>query len=139
MYARAIQQRWGAACSNRNQQGVSCIYRSLPGQARPRINERFLVDLWIHSVLWRKPCPNDALVILSGGDRLQLSAVVRSRSLPHGLVMQTRVVLLEAIGLSRAPNAEKLGVSQQTVCLWRKRYIYGGVQGLHDEMKPRRP
>ena len=78
-------------------------------------------------------------VVLPEEDRLQLSAVVRSRSLPHGMVRRARVVLLAADGLSNRAIAEELGLSQQSVCLWRKRYVEGGVEGLHDEMKPGRP
>ena len=78
-------------------------------------------------------------VVLSEEDRLQLSAVVRSRSLPHGLAMRARLVLLAADGLSNAVIAEKVGLSQQSVCLWRKRFVDGGIQGLHDELKPGRP
>jgi putative transposase len=47
-------------------------------------------------------------VVLSEEDRLQLSAVVRSRSLPHGLVRRAHVVLLAAEGLSNDAIAEKV-------------------------------
>jgi putative transposase len=78
-------------------------------------------------------------VILPEEDRQQLSAVAHSRSLPHGLVVRARIVLLAADGLPSAEIAQKLGFSQQSVCLWRKRYLDHGVQGLHDELKPGRP
>ena len=78
-------------------------------------------------------------VVLSEEDHQQLVAVAHSRSLPHGLVMRARIVLLAADGLSNAAIAEKLSFSQQSVCTWRKRYLYRGVQGLHDELKPGRP
>jgi putative transposase len=78
-------------------------------------------------------------VVLAEEDRQQLSAVANSRSLPHGLVMRARIVLLAADGLANFEIAEKLGFSQQSVCLWRKRYLDQGIQGLHDELKPGRP
>lgn len=78
-------------------------------------------------------------VILSEEDRLQLTGVAHSRSMPHGLVMRARIVLLAAEGLPNATIAQKLGFSQQSVCLWRKRYLEEGIQGLHDELKPGRP
>ena len=56
-------------------------------------------------------------VVLQEEERLQLSAVANSRSLPHGLVMRARIVLLAADGLANAEIAEKLGFSQQSVCL----------------------
>jgi transposase len=72
-------------------------------------------------------------------DLQQLSMVARSRSMPHGLVMRARIVLLAAEGLTNVAIAQKLGYSQQSVWLWRKRYLEQGVQGLHDELKPGRP
>ena len=72
-------------------------------------------------------------------DRLQLTSVANSRSLPHGLVVRARLVLMAADGLANSAIAQKLGLSQQSVCLWRRRYLEGGIQGLHDELKPGRP
>lgn len=68
-------------------------------------------------------------VVLPAEDRQQLVAVARSRSLPHGLVMRARIVLLAADGLPNAAIAEQLGFSQQSVCLWRKRYLEQGLKG----------
>ena len=38
-------------------------------------------------------------VVLPEEDRDQLSAVARSRSMPHGLVMRARIILMAADGL----------------------------------------
>lgn len=78
-------------------------------------------------------------VVLPAEDREQLSAVARSRSMPHGLVMRARIVLMAADGLPNNLIARRLGFSNQSVCLWRKRYLEHGVQGLNDELKPGRP
>jgi putative transposase len=78
-------------------------------------------------------------IVLSPADRQQLSAIAGSHSMPHGLVMRARMVLLAADGLPNAEIASRLGYSQQSVCLWRKRYLDQGIQGLHDELKPGRP
>jgi putative transposase len=78
-------------------------------------------------------------VVLPEVDRQQLSSVANSRSLPHGLVMRARLVLMAADGVSGSAIASKLGLSRQTVCLWRRRYLEGGIAGLHDELKPGRP
>jgi transposase len=80
-----------------------------------------------------------APIILSQEDVLQLESICRSRSLPHALVRRARVVLMAAEGLSNKAIAEKVGLSQQSVCLWRRRYVERGIEGLHDEMKPGRP
>lgn len=78
-------------------------------------------------------------VLLAEAERHQLSSVAQSRSLPHGLVVRARLVLMAADGLSNSMISTKLGLSQQTVCLWRRRYLQQGIQGLHDELKPGRP
>jgi putative transposase len=78
-------------------------------------------------------------VVLPEADREQLTSVARSRSLPHGLVIRARLVLLAADGLPSSVISDKLGLSQQTVCLWRRRYLQQGIQGLHDELKAGRP
>jgi putative transposase len=76
---------------------------------------------------------------LAEEDRMHLKALAHSRSFPHGLVVRARIVLLAADGISNTAIAERLDLSQQSVCLWRKRYLQQGMQGLHDELKPGRP
>jgi putative transposase len=71
--------------------------------------------------------------------REQLEALAASRSLPAGLVMRARLVLLSARGLSNRAIARKLDVSETTVSLWRRRFIERGLEGLHDELRPGRP
>jgi len=78
-------------------------------------------------------------VVLEEADRLQLTSVANSRSLPHGLVMRARLIIMAAEGLPSSTIAAKLGLSQQSVCLWRRRYLERGIQGLHDELKAGRP
>jgi len=41
-----------------------------------------------------------------------------------------------------APNSEiagKVGLSRQSVCKWRQRYLQEGISGLHDELRAGRP
>jgi putative transposase len=78
-------------------------------------------------------------VVLQEMDRQQLTSVAQSRSLPHGLVRRARLVLLAAEGLPSSTIARRIGLSQQSVCLWRRRYLQHGIRGLHDELKPGRP
>jgi len=78
-------------------------------------------------------------VVLPETDRAQLTSVANSRSLPHGLVVRARLVLMAADGLPNSVISRKLGLSQQSVCLWRRRYLERGIQGLHDALKPGRP
>jgi putative transposase len=78
-------------------------------------------------------------LVLSDEQRTQLEAFARSRSLPSGLVNRVRIVLLAAEGLSNEDIATRVGVSRQTVGLWRRRFLEGGLEGLHDELRPGRP
>ena len=78
-------------------------------------------------------------VLLSEENLVQLKTIANSRSLPHSLVVRARIVLIAADGASNTAIAQKLDLSQQSVCLWRKRYVQQGIQGLHDELKPGRP
>ena len=78
-------------------------------------------------------------VMLEEADRLQLTSVAKSRSLPFGLVQRAKLVLMAADGLPSSTISSKLGLSQQSVCLWRRRYLEQGIQGLHDELRAGRP
>ena len=78
-------------------------------------------------------------IILSEGEREQLNALANSRSLPHGIVRRARLVLLAADGLSNNTIAERVGLSHQSVCQWRQRYLWQGIAGLQDELRPGRP
>lgn len=78
-------------------------------------------------------------IVLTPEDLLQLTSLACSRSLPHALITRAQLVLMAAEGLSNKAIADKLGLSQQSVCLWRRRYLQDGIQGLHDELKAGRP
>ena len=78
-------------------------------------------------------------IILSDEEREQLTAIANSRSLPHGLVRRASIVLLGADGISNNSIAERVGVSRQSVCYCRKRYLQHGLSGLQDELRPGRP
>ena len=76
---------------------------------------------------------------LSDRDRADLEAVIRSRSLPHGLVRRARMVLMSVDGKANHVIAEQLGVSQPTVSHWRRRFREHGISGLHGELRAGRP
>jgi putative transposase len=78
-------------------------------------------------------------VILSDQEHEQLTSIVRSRSLPHGLVTRAQIVLMAAEGVTSNEVAKKVGLSAQSVCKWRQRYLQQGISGLHDELRPGRP
>lgn len=82
--------------------------------------------------------PNTALMI-NEADRLQLHALLRSRSLPYSLVRRARIVLLSGEGKANREVARRCGVSAPAVSHWRRRYQERGLAGLHDELRPGRP
>jgi len=78
-------------------------------------------------------------VILSEEEHEQLKSIANSRSLPHGLVNRARIISMAAEGSPSRIIAQNVGLSPQTVCKWRQRYLQQGVSGLHDELRPGRP
>jgi len=78
-------------------------------------------------------------VCLSSGEKEQLQSMVSSRSLAYGLVTRARIVLLAAEGASNREISGKVGLSAQSVCKWRRRFLAQGLSGLHDELRPGRP
>lgn len=79
------------------------------------------------------------VIEVTEADKEQLEAIVRSRSLPHGLVNRAKIVLHSADGMGSNDVAELCGVSPQTVSHWRRRFRELGMSGLHDELKSGRP
>lgn len=78
-------------------------------------------------------------VIVTREEREQLESIVRSRSLPHGLVRRARIVLDSADGIGTSELSRRVGVSRPTISLWRKRWREAGLAGLHTELRPGRP
>ena len=78
-------------------------------------------------------------IVLQEEEHLQLKSMAQSRSLPHSWVMRAKLVLLAAEGVPNKRIAEKLDLSPQSVCKWRRRYLENGPAGLHDELRPGRP
>lgn len=83
--------------------------------------------------------PRPIKVTVTTEERLQLEAIARSRSLPHGLVRRARIVLGSADGIGTLALAEQHQVSRPTISFWRKRWSESGLAGLHSEVRPGRP
>ena len=77
-------------------------------------------------------------VVLPDGDLLQLKAIARSRSMPYSLVVRVRTILMAAEGVDNKTISQRVGLSPQSVCKWRQRYLEHGLAGLHDELRPGR-
>lgn len=76
---------------------------------------------------------------LSQEVKTELQSIMRSRSLPHGLVRRARIILMAAEGLSNTTIAQKMELSAATVGMWRSRFLRQGILGLYDEQKPGGP
>jgi transposase len=79
------------------------------------------------------------VICLGDADRAGLEAISRRGSAPYRLVMRARIVLLAADGLANCGIAARLGVCEDTVRKWRRRYREQGVDGLADAPRPGRP
>jgi putative transposase len=80
-----------------------------------------------------------AQLVLSDAERVQLSAMVRSRSLPAWMVQRARVVLACENEPSNRVVAKRLEIHQATVGKWRRRFVEKRISGLHDELRPGAP
>ena len=78
-------------------------------------------------------------LLLNPEETAQLQSVAASRSLPHGLVLRAKIILLSASGMSNQAIAARLELHPVTVGQWRRRFLRHGLQGLHDELRPGRP
>ena len=79
------------------------------------------------------------LLLLGPEESEQLRAVSFSRTLPHGLVLRARIILLSASGMNNQAIAARLRLNPVTVGHWRKRFLQQGLAGLHGELRPGRP
>jgi transposase len=77
--------------------------------------------------------PNRVRVLLvHDQDRVELERRAHSDADPARVVLRARIVLLSAHGLSGRVIAERLGCSEPTVVVWRRRYAAHGLAGLDD-------
>jgi len=79
------------------------------------------------------------IVTLDEGQRAQLEAFARSRSLPHAMVVRAKIILAAATGEQSGRIAERFGLSRHTVGKWRGRFAEQGIEGLYDEYRSGRP
>ena len=75
----------------------------------------------------------------SDADRSQLQAIGNSTTVPHTSALRARVILTRAKGLAMSAVARQIGALPPTVGKWRECSLAGGIQGLHDELRPGRP
>jgi len=63
----------------------------------------------------------------------------RRATAPHRMVLRARIVLLAAGDVPNCVIAERLGLCEDTVRKWRRRYCEQGTGGLADTPRPGRP
>jgi transposase len=78
-------------------------------------------------------------IVLCAGQRRLLLARARRASGQHRDVLRARIVLAAAGGASNAAIARNLGVTDDTVRKWRRRFCRHGVEGLRDRPRTGRP
>jgi transposase len=78
-------------------------------------------------------------LVLTDGQRQLLLARARRCSGEHRDVLRARIVLAAADGATNAAIARKLGVSDDTVRKWRRRFGEDGLDGLRDLPRSGRP
>jgi transposase len=78
-------------------------------------------------------------LVLSRRERAELERIVRSPSLPAGLVRRAAIVLQSADGATHRAIAAALGVSLPLVSHWRRRFHEHRLAGLYDGPRPGRP
>jgi transposase len=80
-----------------------------------------------------------APVHLTDEERSELLVLTRRRKTAQPIALRARIVLACAEGALNKDVAAKLGVSQQTVCKWRQRFVADRVPALYDEPRPGAP
>ncbi|QIE22012.1 IS630 family transposase [Caballeronia sp. SBC2] len=78
-------------------------------------------------------------VKLAKKERQELLSLIGRKTAAQRDVMRARIALLAHEGHSNTTIAQELGVSVQTVSLWRKRIARQGVQGIRERERSGRP
>ena len=76
---------------------------------------------------------------LTQDERAELERRLRAQTTPHRNRQRAEVVLLAANGMPGGHIALRVGLSQQAVCKWRRRFFMSGLEGLDDAPRSGRP
>jgi transposase len=66
-----------------------------------------------------------------------LQTIARSREAPHSLVQRARIVLAASTGSYNKTISQDLGLCEETVGFWRKRWIDNGIELENLKDKPK--
>lgn len=78
-------------------------------------------------------------LVLSTGDRAELQRRVRAHTTSQRDRVRAEVVLLAAGGVTGREISVRVGLSEQAVCKWRRRFVASGLDGLVDAARSGRP
>jgi transposase len=78
-------------------------------------------------------------LVLSEAERAELRSLAARRNTAQALALRARIVLLCAEGIENKTAAARLGVCEDTVGKWRRRFIFQRLDGLRDEPRPGTP
>jgi transposase len=78
-------------------------------------------------------------LVLTEPERDELGRLARRSRSARRVAFRAKIVLACASGISNTAVAAKLRTSNQTVGLWRKRFLERRIDGLLDEPRPGRP
>ncbi len=77
-------------------------------------------------------------IILSPEQSRLLQSIVNSREAPHGLVQRAAIILAVSQGRTNKAVAAEMGLCEETVGLWRKRWVQGQADLAKLEHQPKR-
>jgi transposase len=80
-----------------------------------------------------------AAFTVAEADREMLESWLRAPTVAQDLALRAKVILASAAGEGVRPMARRLGVSPNTVAVWRRRYRSAGFDGLRTKACAGRP
>ena len=82
---------------------------------------------------------NVAAVELTQRQRVELERRVRAHTSTQRAAKRARIILLAAEGVPSRQIAKAVGISEEFVAVWRRRFAERGLAGLEDEKRSGRP
>ena len=79
------------------------------------------------------------VIVLSAAEKNILTARANAARVAHRDVIRARIVLAAAADQSNLAIAAELGLHEDTVRKWRRRFCYQGLEGLKDRPRSGRP
>ena len=85
------------------------------------------------------PGPKAKPIVLTQEQTEELERLTLRSRTNRRLAFRAKIILHSASGMAGTAIVRSLRTSPQTVCLWRRRFLSGGVKALYDEPKPGAP